>query len=129
MDIPIDVKSGDDVHSEPLEVAGIQQYSTSSSSSNPLRLLISFFYNYLAFYGFAPGISWLLQHGAQIDAADLEGDTPLHNAIFCDRVDAVKVLLQAGISASLSSFFLLSLFGSIRFDLISLISFSSFHFK
>ncbi|KAL9640372.1 MAG: hypothetical protein Q9164_000315 [Protoblastenia rupestris] len=46
--------------------------------------------------GNVTAIHFLLSHGAQVDLRNSEGETPLHEAAFWARPDAVRALLDAG---------------------------------
>jgi ankyrin repeat protein len=41
-------------------------------------------------------VSLLLQHGADIDATNNSGETPLHRAVYWGKVEVVRALLENG---------------------------------
>ena len=48
-----------------------------------------------------PARQWLLAHGATVDLRNSEGETPLHEAAFWARLEAIKALLAAGADINL----------------------------
>lgn len=46
-------------------------------------------------------LEFLIEKGAEIDATDVNGETPLFNAVLCDRLDSAKYLLDRGADPNL----------------------------
>ena len=59
--------------------------------------------HYAAFRGWLEGVRLLLDHGANVEGAALDGDTclrPLHAAVFAGEPEVVQALLAAGVDVS-----------------------------
>ena len=52
--------------------------------------------NWAALYGDAPTAKLLIDHGANINGADMNGSCPLHSAAFVGNFDVLELLIQQG---------------------------------
>lgn len=56
-------------------------------------------------YNNLKAISYLIKHGAKLDAKDTKGWTPLHHAVQCENEKVIESLLKYGININIQDFY------------------------
>ena len=59
--------------------------------------------HWMAYLGDDKGVKLLATHGADLNAQDVEGNTPLHDAVSSKQAAAVRALLACGANAAIKN--------------------------